>query len=303
MLSKILSLVRTELNHSSQFTIQYKINQFPDGQQTITITEELDSAERYEIEIQSRLNSFQDLELVICANQALREMGVSKVSLYVPYFLGARSDRKFLKGSCHYLKSVICPIINAQGFSKVTVLDPHSDVLEACLLNYRKLDNREVIRFALDNLGEIPLEEIHVVAPDTGALKKIHSVAERFKLPNFLVASKQRDPRTNRIIKTRISGVPTDPAQKVFIIVDDICDTGGTFIEVAKAIKEVRSEAAGYRDKVYLIVTHGIFSKGFNELALYLDGVFCTNSVKVLAEWNSDAVKVLPLSLKQLNVF
>ena len=145
-----------DLTNSENSDIKYKISKFPDGQQAITLDLEntiFESGEQV-VTIKSRLNSFLDLELIICANQALIELGVKhhslklkEIALYVPFFLGARSDRKFLSGQSNYLKTVICPIINSQNFDRVTVLDPHSDVLEACLNNFQKITN---INFASD---------------------------------------------------------------------------------------------------------------------------------------------------------
>jgi ribose-phosphate pyrophosphokinase len=57
------------------------------------------------------------------------------------------------------------------------------------------------------------------------------------------------------------------------VIIDDICDGGRTFVELAKAIKDGRPTA-----KVYLVVTHGIFSAGFYELNELFEGIYCTNS-------------------------
>ena len=109
------------------------------------------------VEIKSRLNSFKDLEVIICANQAVRNLECRNVQLYVPYLLGARSDRAFTFHGVNYLKQVICPIINSQNFTRVRVLDPHSDVLEACINNFKKVPNIELVRFALtkiDNKNE-----------------------------------------------------------------------------------------------------------------------------------------------------
>lgn len=61
--------------------------------------------------------------------------------------------------------------------------------------------------------------------------------------------------------------------KKDYIIIDDICDGGATFINIAKEIKKAYS-----CNHIYLIVTHGIFSKGFYELCDYFDGIYCTNS-------------------------
>ena len=130
------------LAYPEKSDIPFKISKFPDGQQTIDLTE-VRTAQLLDrtVQITSRLNSFQDIELIICANQLVRTLGATSVSLYVPYFLGARSDRQFHLGGINYLKQVICPIINNQNFSSVTCVDPHSDVLEACLNNFYKKNN------------------------------------------------------------------------------------------------------------------------------------------------------------------
>ncbi len=60
-----------------------------------------------------------------------------------------------------------------------------------------------------------------------------------------------------------------------YVIVDDICDGGATFIEIAKKIK-----AADPFARIYLIVTHGIFSKHTRELAEYFENIYTTNSIR-----------------------
>lgn len=294
------SLDLTNLENSD---IKYKVSKFPDGQQSITIDLENTNFESGEqaVKIKSRLNSFLDLELIVCANQALIELGVKhhslklkEISLYVPYFLGARSDRKFLNGQSNYLKTVICPIINSQKFSRVTILDPHSDVLEACINNFQKITN---ISFVKDAIGDIN-SKITLVSPDAGALKKIYDVATSFGCTDVIVANKLRDLKTGKIIRTEVPGLSNDisfsgePVSKNFVIVDDICDGGRTFVEIAKSIRDVRAKEI-FNDKIYLVVTHGIFSAGFEELEKWFDGIYTTNSVK---EIENELVK-------QVNVF
>ncbi|HCW17254.1 MAG TPA: phosphoribosylpyrophosphate synthetase, partial [Achromobacter sp.] len=57
------------------------------------------------------------------------------------------------------------------------------------------------------------------------------------------------------------------PAQPV-LVVDDICDGGRTFLELASALRDTT------RQPVYLYVTHGIFSKGLGELNARYAGIF-----------------------------
>jgi ribose-phosphate pyrophosphokinase len=284
---------RLDLTSLEDSHIKYKISQFPDGQQSVEIKPDTVSV-NLPVEICSRFTSFRSLEVILSATQDLYELGVKDISLYVPYFLGARSDRKFAKGASNYLKTVVCPIINSQKYTRVTVLDAHSDVLEACLNNFEKMSNIVVVSFALQGIdyGECSKEDIVIVSPDAGALKKIYDVAKAFSLPNVITAGKVRDIATGAIIKTEVPDI-SKYAGKNFLIIDDICDGGRTFIELAKAIREQLPDA-----HCYLCVTHGIFSAGFEELNKHFQGIFCTNSYSDMENLDYQFYK-----LHQLNVF
>ena len=262
-----------DLTDISNSDISYKISKFPDGQQSITISNFLIDSDKYSaVQLSSRMNSFRDIELIICANQILKEMGVEKVELYVPYFIGARSDRKFGEGQTNYLKNVICPIINSQGFSKVIVMDPHSDVLEACLNNFSKLNNFGLVRFALSNIIDNKDTKVGLISPDAGALKKIFDVAKEFNISNVTTASKVRDIISGNIIRTELPIMDLVDIEDI-IIIDDICDGGRTFIELAKVIRLQTDKP------IHLIVTHGIFSAGFDELEKHFESIWTTDSI------------------------
>lgn len=305
--------------------IKYKVSKFPDGQQQINIlgieTEEVfnkpePSFGRYmekiikpinksfEIIIKSRLNNFLDLELIICSVASLRSLGIKEIHLYVPFFLGSRSDRKFEKGSNNYLKDVICPIINSLNFESVTCIDSHSDVLEACLNNFVKKDNLGLVQFAQTQIYErMTKTELHskyvLVSPDGGALKKIYKLAEQIGFNgDIITCSKSRDTE-GKLTKTK---VPDYDLNKDAIIIDDICDGGRTFTNIINAIKVKRN--GGHTGKFYLVITHGVFSAGFKDLLQYFDGIYCTNSYKDVPEflWDGDK-KDIPTKVKQLNIF
>ena len=223
--------------------------------------------------------------MINTANQCLREFGIEDVNLYVPYFLGGRSDRKFGEGQTNYLKNVICPIINSQKFNKVVVMDPHSDVLEACLDNFVKIGNFELVQFALDSIND---KNLTLISPDAGALKKIFDVAAKFQIENVVTASKVRDMKTGDIIRTELPTMNLDGINHI-VIIDDICDGGRTFVELARAIREITNLP------IYLVVTHGVFSAGFNELQKHFTNIFTTNSI--VDRYDTDGF------VKQLNVF
>lgn len=276
-----------DLTNLERSEIKYKVSKFPDGQQTIVIK---NPETVYHIEgriiIYSRLNSFLDLEILICATKALRQLTNLNIYFVTGYFLGSRSDRKFEKGGVNYLKEVICPIINSLEFTKVISMDPHSDVLEACIHNYSPENNYNLIQFALDSINT-PSNELCLVSPDAGAYKKIFNVAQHFEINNIISASKVRDLSTGEIVSTELTTIEQD-SDTSYVIVDDICDGGRTFIELAKAIKRQRAHA-----KIYLVVTHGIFSAGYDLLSEYFEKIYTTNSYKQISY--SDKIKQLDI--------
>lgn len=298
---KTLNLV-----HQDQSDVKCRIDRYPDGQCNVAILDEnlggnffdLRMYDERETQIKSRLNNWQDLELIVAATYSLRNLGVENIHLYTPYFIGARSDRQFEEGGNNYLKQVICPTINSLNFKSVTVLDPHSDVLEACLNNFKKIgttgETMSLVSWATRELygvvhnGKYPCV---LVSPDAGAAKKIYKIAEQIGYKgDIITCSKKRDKKGNlsKIV------VPTfvTPAKNDILIIDDICDGGATFINIAKNIKD-----SWHNSKIYLIVTHGIFSKGFAELTEYFDGIYCTNSYSDHSEEAED------LGIYQLDVF
>jgi ribose-phosphate pyrophosphokinase len=316
------------VNPNDIFSFKYEISHFPDGQQSVRLIENgyntfqslRDSDQAHGITLKSRLNTFGDLELIICATQALKEVGVKNIELYIPYCIGARSDRKFMEGGINYVKTVIAPIINSQGYSKVTILDPHSDVLEACINNFEKEDNIDLVSFAFKDYflskgfktwSPKNFDNVCLVSPDAGALKKVFHVAEKIGYKGeVVIASKHRDLETGKIDYTNVPMSVHDADKDVFII-DDICDGGRTFIEIAKAVDEVRKLSSSVKrehyGKNYLIVTHGIFSAGFDFLVQHFDGIYCTNSVKDVRDGTIvdtfSRHKTIHSLVKQKNVF
>lgn len=301
-------MITLNLVKKDKSKIGYELHQFPDGQQSITLDSRypftVDGEDSMlarvgpatEVKIISRLNSFRDLELIVCATKALRRMRVRVIHLFVPYLLGARSDRKFKVGQPSYLVDVVAPIINSLNFDSVTTMDVHSDVAAACIPALENMDNADLVRYALNDLykEKAPIEEKAIlISPDGGSLKKIYKLTEGIGYTgDIITCSKSRDENGNltRVVVTEEDGDLGDGRDA--IIVDDICDGGATFINLAKEIRYQMAE----QSKLLLVVTHGIFSKGFGELQQYFDGIYCTNSYQDL---NPDTQSFV----KQFNVF
>lgn len=205
------------------------------------------------VDIFARLKNSQDvmcLALLVDAVNRLGnfDVGVEKV-LHLPYIPYARQDRVMNPGESLSVK-VFAAMINSLGFHKVIVDDPHSDVSVALIDNVKIRSQAEL--FLGMNFDFNLLKSLVLIAPDAGARKKAQKVADALDLC-VVEAGKVRDVSTGAITGTTVFG---DVDGKTCLIVDDICDGGFTFTNLAQALK-----AAGAK-RVILYVTHGIFSRG-----------------------------------------
>lgn len=195
------------------------------------------------------------LELLLLCD-ALKREGVFLKKLYIPYVPFGRQDRVAVGGECFSL-SVLCNLINSIGFQLVQVTDPHSDVQTALLDNCEVIEQWEVFK-------DVSMSG-YLVCPDGGALKKIYKLAKVKHLP-VVECSKKRDVETGEITGVIVHAEDLDG--KDCYIVDDICDGGRTFTEIAKVL---RSKNCG---KIALCVTHGFFTKGLEVFDGLIDEIY-----------------------------
>lgn len=192
---------------------------------------------------------------------------------YVPY---ARQDKVTVEGTALSIK-VFANIINSCNFANITIVDPHSDVTTAL---FDKCSVHPQVEAFVDAQATkaVSTSDILMVFPDNGAEKKIEQYREWFGSKNLNTATckKTRNQKTGELSGFDVSEVVTaleTTGLKKILVVDDICDGGGTFMGIAEAIH--RSEALTGDMQLCLHVTHGIFSKGFDSLNKAYSQVGC----------------------------
>lgn len=198
----------------------------------------------------------------------------TKRVLILPYVPGARADRGTPWGVDIYTE-----FINRLELDQVIIFDPHSPVVVQLLEDYHEegyltvvhsdeLFNQVTMRAVLNQYNGI-------IAPDKGAVERATAMADLANLPVF-TATKHRDEATGKLSGFAIEGL--DKEEGIYLIVDDICDGGGTFLGLA--------EASGLDyGQLDLYVSHGVFSKDalFN-LSLKFEYVYTTNSYAPLRD-------------------
>lgn len=260
----------------NQEEIKFQSFTFSGGEPHIKIAPDFDANSK--VTITHRLNSFNDLGLLCVTVDALRRMDVKIIDLFIPYFPAARQDRVMIPGEPLSVK-VYADIINAMQLNKVFVFDAHSEVTPALLSNSTVIPNYTFIKEVLNRIGQ----NVKLISPDGGALKKIYKVSEFLGGVEVVECSKSRDVKTGKLSGFKV--YEDDLNGMDCLIVDDICDGGGTFVGLAE---ELKKKNAG---KLYLAVSHGIFNKGFEVLNCF-DGIFTTNSFK---DFEGESVQVIGL--------
>lgn len=216
--------------------------------------------------VTARITNGEVMELLLLASAldeaayAVHKFPLRK--LILPYFPYSRADRVFTPGDCHGLLTFI-EALGTGFWNQVVTLDAHSPAIthvaaQSPCGNFLDVSPTPIIESVISLL---PTDKDFVVLlPDEGA--------KRYNIKHPTVqCHKKRDPATGKL-----SGFEVPPfEQKAALIVDDICDGGGTFIGIADAIADRGVE-------LYLYVTHGIFSQGFQRLREKFKNVYTTDT-------------------------
>jgi ribose-phosphate pyrophosphokinase len=214
---------------------------------------------------------------------ALVERGHQVPELVLPFVPGARQDRLNPAGDYLFTAKSVAKMINARNFSRVTVVDPHSEVTPALI------DRCHVIHVA--DLFPTRSRYDAVISPDAGAEKRALGVAKLLGVP-LVHAWKTRNVKNGGINGSGIESSNIGPGRHA-LVVDDICDGGATFVGLGEVLKE----SAWTAD---LFVTHGVFSMGVSHLQALYGSITCTDSV--IGPWAAPAAIGKPLQVEVIEV-
>lgn len=200
------------------------------------------------------------LEVALVGNAARHAFPHADRRLICPYLPYARQDRVCFMGEAFALE-VVAQLLR-DNFDLRIVWDVHSAVAQH-LIPFL------ISQPASDFASKINVDSntTVVVAPDTGAHERALGVAEALHC-RLAQATKKRNSDNGLLAIPEIEG---DVEGATVLMVDDICDGGRTFINLAHVLRQ-RGVA-----RVELYVTHGIFSNGFDDLRKVIDHIYCPN--------------------------
>lgn len=236
----------------------YKINTYPDGGKYIEVIEP-QQKRTY------RINSYEDLFLL----KSLKDADPLFEEVFIPCMFQQQHDRRFADNQSFELK-LICDFINSCNFKLVTVFHPHSDVTPALLNNCKVLSNAEFIKNVLQR--ESINQDLILFSSDANGYKSLTKLANEIDWKGEIASANKYRLYLNGESKIRTIIPETDFDGCDILIIDDICVFGGTFIELAKQLRERNV------GKLYLAVSHLTSLNPNPELFKLFDGLFTTNS-------------------------
>lgn len=187
------------------------------------------------------------MELLILIDAVKRD-SARRITAVIPYFGYARQDRLTAPRTPISAK-LVATLIAAAGADRVITFELHSEQIEGFF--NQPIENLFVSQFfAQDILTHCDLNNLLIVSPDVGGLRRARAVAVRLEVDTAVV-DKRRD-KPGVVQALQIIG---DVENKECIIVDDIVDSAGTLCTAANALKA----AGAKRIKAYAI--HGVLSE------------------------------------------
>lgn len=197
---------------------------------------------------------------------------VKEIALHMPYMPYARQDKP-VSNDATFSLTVFASMINSLHFDLVSTVDVHNpELTKQMITNFVSYD----VQTVQQNLVGV-LQPDCIVFPDAGAANRYSAIALGKKK---VVYAKQRSPGTGNITFHVLEESSREvyrslPIQKQkFLIIDDICDGGATFISIAGDIN-----SQFLNSEISLFVTHGLFSKGMKPLADAGITVYTTNTL------------------------
>ena len=186
------------------------------------------------------------MELLITLD-ALRRASARRITAVVPYFGYARQDRKAGPRTPISAK-LVANLITEAGANRVLTLDLHAGQIQGFF--DIPVDNLYAApMFARDIRARFAGRDLMIVSPDVGGVVRARAIATRLNCDLAII-----DKRRDHAGTSEVMNVIGDVGGMDCVLVDDICDSGGTLCNAAVALTENGAKS------VSVYVTHGVLS-------------------------------------------
>lgn len=220
-------------------------DRFSDGEFNFQIGENVRGSDVFIIQPTCPPTDQNLMELLVMLD-TFRRASAERVTAVIPYFGYARSDKKD-RPRVPIAAKMVSNLIRVAGAHRVLTVDLHAAQIQGFF--DIPVDHLFAAPIIVDYFQRNPLEDLVVVAPDTGGAERARAYGKRLNAGMALC-----DKRREKANVAEVMNVVGDVDGKNCLIVDDMCDTGGTICKVATAL--YANGAKG----VYACFTHPVLS-------------------------------------------
>lgn len=200
-----------------------KIQPFSDGEIGVEFEESIRG--RFVFLVQSTFAPTDNLMELLLMIDAAKRASAYKVIAVIPYYGYARQDRKD-KPRVSIASKLVANMLVAAGADRVVTMDLHAPQIQGYFdIPVDHLDSSAIF---IPYIQSLQLNNLVFAAPDVGSANRIREVATYFEC-DMVICDKHRK-RANEIAGMVLIG---DVKDRDIVLLDDICDTGGTLTKSA----------------------------------------------------------------------
>ncbi len=225
--------------------LKVTIRNFSDGEIWVKYEENIRGVDLFLI--QSTGAPSENLMELLILIDAARRASAKRITAVIPYYGYARQDRKD-QPRVSITAKLVANLLTEAGADRIMTMDLHTPQIQGYFdIPVDHLYASSILVRTLRK--EIDGSSVAVASPDVGGAKTARAYAKRLDADLILVDKRRTGPNVAEVMN-----IIGDPKDKNILIVDDLIDTGNTFVNCAEALK-----AAGAK-KIIGACTHPVFS-------------------------------------------
>jgi ribose-phosphate pyrophosphokinase len=221
-----------------------EIRNFSDGEIWVKYAENIRGDDVFII--QSTQPPAENLVELLILIDAAKRASARRVTAVIPYFGYARQDRKD-QPRVSITAKLVANLITTAGADRVITMDLHAPQIQGFF--DIPLDHLYSSAVFIEYFRNKNIPDLAVASPDVGGLKMARSFAKR--LDADLILIDKRRPKAN---EAEVLNVIGNINGKNILIVDDLIDTAGTFVNAVTALMDNGAKA------IWGACTHPILS-------------------------------------------
>ncbi len=185
---------------------------------------------------------------------AFKRASANSVTVIMPYFSYAKGDKKD-EPRVSIRGRVCAECIELAGADRVVTMDLHSPQIQGFFK--KPVDHLLALPILCEYVKSLELDDLVVVAPDSGFAKEARRFARYLKLP-VAIGDKEREDHSEN---AKIIEIVGEVQGKNALIVDDFSISGGTLVDLANELKRRGAK------KIIASLSHILLNeKGVNKL-------------------------------------